>query len=50
MRVLKQEGFFCSENPYVLSFEVKPWKEEESEIIIANAKRVLNRAWAMLED
>lgn len=50
LRVLKQEGFFCSENSYVLSFEVKPWKEEESEIIIANAKRVLNRAWAMLED
>ncbi|WP_099205554.1 sugar phosphate isomerase/epimerase family protein [Scatolibacter rhodanostii] len=50
LRVLKQEGFFCAENPYVLSFEVKPWKEEDSEIIIANAKRVLNRAWAMLEE
>ena len=49
-RVLKQEGFFCAENPYVLSFEVKPWKDEDPEIIVANTKRVINRAWALLED
>ena len=48
--VLKQEGFFCAENPYVLSFEVKPWKDEDPEIIVANTKRVINRAWALLED
>lgn len=48
--VLKQEGFFNAKEPYVLSFEVKPWKNEESDIVIANAKRVLNRAWALLED
>lgn len=50
LRVLKNEGFFCAENPYVLSFEVKPWKEEDPDIVVANAKRVLNRAWALLED
>ncbi len=49
-RVLKQEGFFCAENPYVLSFEVKPWKDEDPELIVANTKRVINRAWALLED
>lgn len=49
-RVLKEEGFFQAEKPYVLSFEVKPWKDEEPEIIIANTKRVMNRAWALLED
>ena len=49
-RVLKQEGFFNAENPYVLSFEVKPWKDEDPEIIVANTKRVINRAWALLED
>ncbi len=48
--VLKEEGFFNAENPYVLSFEVKPWKDEDSEIILANTKRVLKRAWALLED
>ena len=49
-RVLKQEGFFCAENPYVLSFEVKPWRDEDPEIIVGNTKRVINRAWALLED
>ena len=55
LRVLKDEGFFNAENPLVLSFEVKPVKNEkdefeDSEVMIANAKRVLNRAWALLED
>lgn len=48
--VLKEEGFFNAENPYVLSFEVKPWGDEDAEIILANTKRVVNRAWALLED
>ncbi|MDR2649262.1 MAG: sugar phosphate isomerase/epimerase [Clostridiales bacterium] len=50
LRVLKNEGFFNAQNPYVLSFEVKPWLDEEPDLVVANAKRVLNRAWAMLED
>ena len=50
LRVLKNEGFFDAKNPYVLSFEVKPWKDEVPVAVVANAKRVLNRAWAMLED
>ena len=48
--VLKEEGFFCAENPYVLSIEVKPWKDENPEVILANTKRAINRAWALLED
>ncbi|NRY60268.1 sugar phosphate isomerase/epimerase family protein [Clostridium beijerinckii] len=48
LKVMKEEGFFEEENPYVMSFEVKPWEDEDSEIIIANAKRTLNRAWALL--
>ena len=50
LRVLKQEGFFRENDPLVLSFEVKPWKDEDPDVVVANAKRVLNRAWAMLED
>lgn len=50
LRVLKNEGFFNAEKPYVFSFEVKPWKDEDPDIVVANAKRVLNRAWALLED
>ena len=50
LRVLKNEGFFNAENPYVLSFEVKPWQDEDPDVVVANAKRTLNRAWALLED
>jgi len=50
LRVLKNEGFFNSENPYVLSFEVKPWKDEDMDVSVANMKRTLSRAWALLED
>lgn len=46
-RVLRKEGFFRKEEPLVLSLEVKPWKDEEPDIILANTKRVIRRAWAM---
>lgn len=48
--VLKEEGFFNVQNPYVLSLEVKPWGDEDSEIILTNTKRVINRAWALVND
>lgn len=48
--VLKEEGFFNVEKPYVLSFEVKPWGDEDPEIILANTKRVVKRAWALVKD
>ena len=48
--VLKEEGFFDKDNPYVLSLEVKPWDREDGDIILANTKRVINRAWALTED
>lgn len=50
LRVLKAEGFFRSDAPMVLSMEVTPQAGEDADIILANTKRVLNRAWAMLED
>ena len=50
LRVLKQEGFFCAENPLVLSMEVTLRPGEDEGIVLANTKRCLNRAWALLED
>lgn len=50
LRVLKEEGFFNAEKPYVLSMEVTLRPGEDEEIVLANTKRVLNRAWAQLED
>jgi sugar phosphate isomerase/epimerase len=49
-RVLREEGFFQAEDPYVLSLEVTLREGEDADIVLANSKRVINRAWALLED
>ena len=43
-------GYFNEDGPMPLSFEVKPIAAfgETSELVIANAKRALNKAWAMV--
>lgn len=48
LRVLKSIGFLCEEKRPIVSFEVKPWGDEDPDIVVANAKRVLNLAWAKL--
>ena len=48
--VIKEEGFFRANDPLVLSFEVQPFGDEDGDIILANTKRVINRAWALVED
>ncbi len=50
LMVLKQEGFFNAQEPMVLSMEVTLVGDEDEDIILANTKRVLNRAWALVED
>lgn len=50
LSVLKAEGFFDAENPLILSMEVTPTSEEEEDIILANTKRCLNRAWSLVKD
>ena len=47
LRVLLENGILNESHPPVVSFEVKPWKDEDAELVLANAKRVLNRAWAL---
>ena len=49
-QILKEEGFFRKDAPMPLSMEVTPRPGEHADIILANTKRVINRAWAMLED
>ncbi len=46
LTVLKNIGFLNEKNPPLVSFEVKPYGDEDSDIVVANAKRVLNLAWA----
>lgn len=48
--VLKAEGFFDPKHPYILSFEVQPYGDEDGDIVLANTKRTINRAWALVED
>jgi hypothetical protein len=45
LRVLLDIGFLNHQNPPIVSFEVKPLVDESSEVVIANAKRVLREAW-----
>jgi sugar phosphate isomerase/epimerase len=46
LKVLLQIGFLNEKNPPIVSFEVKPFGDEDPEIVIANAKRTLNMAWS----
>jgi sugar phosphate isomerase/epimerase len=48
LKVLLDIGFLSAENPPIVSFEVKPLADESSEVVIANAKRVLREAWAKI--
>lgn len=41
-------GFLNGCDQPFMSFEVKPLKDESSEIVIANAKRTLKQAWALI--
>ena len=46
LRVLLQIGFLNEKKPPIVSFEIKPFGDEDADIVIANAKRTLNEAWA----
>jgi len=39
-------GFINEKSRPIVSFEVKPWGDEDPDIVIANAKRVLDLAWS----
>lgn len=48
LKVLMEIGYLNPDNRRILSFEVKPVGDEDPDIVVANAKRVLNLAWAMV--
>jgi len=48
LQVLLDIGFLNEKKRPFLSFEVKPVGDEDPDLVVANAKRVLNRAWARL--
>lgn len=48
LRVIRDEGFFDEDHPSVLSMEVTLMPDEDEDIVLANTKRVLNRAWSLV--
>ena len=38
-------GYLCEGKRPIVSFEVKPWGDEDCEMVLVNAKRFLNDAW-----
>lgn len=48
LRVLMDIGFISEERRPIVSFEVQGFEDEDPEVVIANAKRTLNLAWAKL--
>lgn len=48
LRTLMEIGFISEKNRPIVSFEVKPWGDEDPDVVIANAKRTLDLAWARL--
>ncbi len=49
LQVLMDTGFFDKKQRPIVSFEVKPLKGQDPEIVIANSKRTLNQAWLLIE-
>ena len=45
LRVLLSIGFLNKEKRPIVSFEVKPFGDEDPDLVVAGAKRVLNLAW-----
>lgn len=45
LRVLMSIGFISKEKRPIVSFEIKPHTDEDPDLVVANAKRVLNLAW-----
>lgn len=48
LKTLFEIGYLNGKTRPVVSFEVKPFGDEDPDLVIANAKRMLNLAWAIL--
>ena len=45
LRLLLDKGIINRAKRPILSFEIKPFEDEDPDLVIANAKRVLDLAW-----
>ncbi len=49
LKKLIEIGYLSEDKKNIVSFEIKPYGDEDSDIIIANAKRTLNAAWELID-
>ena len=49
LEVLLDIGYLNKNTRPFLSFEVKPWGDDDVDAVLINAKRVLNRAWQLVD-
>lgn len=50
LQILKRENLANQTNKAVLSFEIKPYLDEDPDLVLAGAKRYLQQAWAAVQD
>lgn len=48
LRLLLKIGFLNEENRPIVSFEVKPFEDEDPDVVLAGAKRTLDLAWELV--
>ena len=48
LRLLLKIGFLNEKKRPIVSFEIKPFGEEDPEVCLANAKRTLDLAWELV--
>ena len=48
LRLLLEIGFLNEKNRPIVSFEVKPFGDEDPDVVIASAKRTLDLAWELV--
>ncbi|MCM8763760.1 MAG: hypothetical protein NC830_00105 [Candidatus Omnitrophica bacterium] len=48
LRVLLNAGFFEKKHRRIVSFEVKPLKGQDADVVIVGSKRALKQAWLMV--
>ena len=48
LRLLLKIGFLNEKNRPIVSFEVKPFEEEDPDVVLAGAKRTLDLAWELV--
>lgn len=50
LQIAKNEGLFQPNHKMIMSFEIKPYLDEDPDLVLAGSKRLLNQSWAAVRD